>query len=62
MCRRCGFDQMRESKFCSKCGAIHPVRDKYFAANKDFLIELALKTRDKEWFEQLNRGIVTDVK
>lgn len=59
-CTRCGFDQSVVSKFCSKCGAIRPDEKRYFEANKLFLQTLAVNTKDKQWFELLNTGVVTD--
>jgi len=59
-CRRCGFDQYSESKFCSKCGAIFPVEEKFFKANKEMLIDIALDTKDYEWIKNLMVGVITD--
>jgi uncharacterized membrane protein YvbJ len=59
-CRRCGFDQTVESKFCSKCGAIHPIEEKFFKANKEMLIDIALDTKDYEWFKNLTMGVIAD--
>ncbi|MFS0904151.1 hypothetical protein AB3N02_13940 [Priestia aryabhattai] len=62
VCRRCSKVSASHLKFCIGCGYRFNTIDQYFWPNKEFLIELALKTKDKEWFEQLNRGIITDVK
>jgi hypothetical protein len=56
-CIRCGFGTQQLSGYCTSCKkdyvtAIHTL------VNRDFLVNLAIDTKDREWFEELSRIMV----
>jgi hypothetical protein len=60
-CARCGWIHVLSVNICNNCKAKFLNEKHYFAANKDILIDLSLKTKDEQWFKQLNMGVVADV-
>lgn len=60
-CGRCGWIHVISVNICNNCKAKFTDEKQFFLANKEILIDLALKTHDEAWFKAILRGSITDV-
>ncbi|AIW03676.1 hypothetical protein CPT_Pascal41 [Bacillus phage Pascal] len=59
-CARCGWIHVLNVKFCNNCKAKFTDEKQFFLANKDILMDLALKAHDYEWCKAILRGKIHD--
>jgi hypothetical protein len=56
-CIRCGFGTHSVSGYCVKCTGDYRTA-KHMLENRDILVNLAIDTKDVEWFKELSKIVI----